>query len=136
MALSLRRTNFRSPADAHRQDYLVMEDRQVIGRIYEERYVPADVKWFWSITEYVDPALGIRTHGRVGSLPVAMEQFKLSWSKVRETSKEQRPADIREVQAKIARELAAMSEVPPISCANFIGGRSNAPCHTASMFQR
>ena len=50
---------------------------------------------------------------------------------------------IREVQAKIARELAAMSEVSktccsasPISCANFIGGRRNAPCHTASMFQR
>jgi hypothetical protein len=60
MALSLRRTNFRSPADAHRQDYLVMEDRQVIGRIYEGRYVPADVRWFWSVTEHVDPAHGHR----------------------------------------------------------------------------
>jgi hypothetical protein len=93
MALSLRRTRFQSPAYADRQDYLVMEDGQVIGRIYEERYVPANVKWFWSITEYVHPALGIRTHGRVGSLQVAKEQFKSSWSKVRETSKEQRPAE-------------------------------------------
>jgi hypothetical protein len=96
MALALRHTRTRlqiSPAYADRQDFLVIEDGQVIGRIYEERYVPADVKWFWSITEYVHPALGITTHGRVGSLPVAMEQFKLSWSKVRETSKEQRPAE-------------------------------------------
>jgi hypothetical protein len=96
MALSLRHTRTRlalPPAYADRQDFLVIEDGQVIGRIYEDRYVPADVKWFWSITEYVHPALGIRTHGRVGSLPVAMEQFKLSWSKVRETSKEQRPAE-------------------------------------------
>jgi hypothetical protein len=43
MALSLRRTRFQSPAYADRQDYLVMEDGQVIGRIYEERYVPANV---------------------------------------------------------------------------------------------
>jgi hypothetical protein len=93
MALSLRHTRLQSPADVDRQDYLVMDDGQVIGRIYAERYLPADVKWFWSITEYVHPALGIRTHGRVGSLQVAMEQFKLSWSKVRETSKEQRPAE-------------------------------------------
>ena len=75
----------------------------MIGRIYAERYVPADVKWFWSITEYVHPALGIRTHGRVGSLPVAMEQFKLSWSKVRETSKEQRPARLREWHVVLIR---------------------------------
>jgi hypothetical protein len=80
MALSLRRTRFQSPAYADRQDYLVIEDGQVIGRIYEDRYVPADIKWFW--------ALGIRTHDRVASLEIAKEQFKSSWSNVRETSKE------------------------------------------------
>jgi hypothetical protein len=66
MALALRHTRTRlqiSPAYADRQDFLVIEDGQVIGRIYEERYVPADVKWFWSITEYVHPALGIVTNG-------------------------------------------------------------------------
>jgi hypothetical protein len=42
MALSLRHTRTRlriSPAYADRQDFLVIEDGQVIGRIYEERYV-------------------------------------------------------------------------------------------------
>jgi hypothetical protein len=40
-----------SPADPDRQDFLVIEDGQVIGRIYEERYVPPYVRWRWSITE-------------------------------------------------------------------------------------
>jgi hypothetical protein len=84
MALSLRPTGLSSPAFADRADYCVIEDGQVIGRIYEDRYVPAEVRWFWSITEYVHPALGIRTHNRVASLEVAKEQFKSSWSKVRE----------------------------------------------------
>jgi hypothetical protein len=58
-----------------------MEDGQVIGRIYEERYVPADVRWFWSITEHVDPALGLVTNGRVPSLEEAKVRFRASWSR-------------------------------------------------------
>jgi hypothetical protein len=91
MALSLRHTRTRlriSPAYIDRQDYLVMDDGKVIGRIYEDRYVPADIKWFWSITEYVHPVFGIRTRNRVASLDVAKEQFKSSWSKVCDTSKQ------------------------------------------------
>ena len=94
MALSLRHTRTRldiSPAYADRQDYLVMDDGQVIGRIYEDRYVPADIKWFWSITEYVHPALGILTNDRVASLQVAKEQFKSSWSKVRAAMEQRAP---------------------------------------------
>jgi hypothetical protein len=45
----------------------------VIGRTYEDRHAPADVRWFWSITVHVDPALGIRTHGRVTTLQLAVE---------------------------------------------------------------
>jgi hypothetical protein len=73
MALSLRHTRTRlgsAPAYADRQDFLVIEDGQVIGRIYEDRYVPAEVRWFWLITEYVYPALGIRTRNRVSSLGI------------------------------------------------------------------
>ena len=68
VALSLRRTGLSSPAFADQEDYIVIEDGQVIGRIYEMLYVPADVRWFWSVTEHVDPAHGIVTHGRVPSL--------------------------------------------------------------------
>jgi hypothetical protein len=60
MTLWLRRTEFASPADADRADYLVIERDQVIGRIYEERYVPEELRWSWSITEHVDR--GARHH--------------------------------------------------------------------------
>jgi hypothetical protein len=94
MALWLRRTGLASPAHADRADYLVIEHDKVIGRIYEERYVPADVRWFWSITEHVDPALGIVTNGRVPSLEEAKVRFRASWSRLSEASSEkdqQRP---------------------------------------------
>jgi hypothetical protein len=91
MTLWLRRTGLVSPADADRADYLVIEHDKVIGRIYEERHVPADVRWFWSITEYVDPALAIITNGRVPSLEEAKARFESSWSKAREANQEQRP---------------------------------------------
>ena len=61
MALSLRATGLSSSAFADWADYKVMEDGQVIGRIYEDRHTPAEYQWFWSITEHVDPALGITT---------------------------------------------------------------------------
>ncbi len=84
MALSLRRSGLVSPADADRPDFLVIEDGKVIGRIYEQRYVPADVRWFWSITAFhIDPALGIATNGRMPTLDEAKAQFQSSWDKVR-----------------------------------------------------
>jgi hypothetical protein len=62
MVLSLRRTGFSSPAYADRHDYNVIENGRVIGRIYEQLYVPDDVRWFWSITAFhVDPAFNIAT---------------------------------------------------------------------------
>ena len=82
MTLWLRRTGLASPADTDPVDYLVIEHGKVIGRIYEDRHTPAEYRWFWSITEYVDPALGIVTNGRVPSLEDAKAQFETSWSKV------------------------------------------------------
>jgi hypothetical protein len=77
-----------SPADADRADYLVIEHDEAIGRIYEQRYVPSDVRWFWSITAFhIDPALGIATTGRVPTLDEAKAQFQSSWSAVIEARK-------------------------------------------------
>ena len=44
MTLWLRRSGLVPPADADRPDYLVIEHDKVIGRTYEQRYVPADVR--------------------------------------------------------------------------------------------
>jgi hypothetical protein len=39
-----------------------------VGRIYEDRQTLPDLRWFWSITIYVNPKQGITTSGRAASL--------------------------------------------------------------------
>ena len=61
------------------------------GRLYSLlQGVPADLRWFWSVTVYVDPKAGIRTSGKVATLDDAKAQFEaawrrwLAWTKLRE----------------------------------------------------
>jgi hypothetical protein len=46
----------------------------------------AELRWFWSITVYVNPMLGITTSGRAPSLDEAKAQFLSSWRKCRTAS--------------------------------------------------
>jgi hypothetical protein len=83
MALTLPPTDLdRSPATAHLEDWIVLDDGKPIGRIYQ-RHAPAnaDVAWFWSITTYVEPRSGLRTGGTTGTLDAAKVEFRATWDK-------------------------------------------------------
>ena len=58
-----------------------MEDGRDVGRIYEDRHSRPELRWFWSITVYVNPNLDIVTSGRTPSLDEAKAQFLRNWQK-------------------------------------------------------
>ena len=62
--LTLRPTGLSSPAYRDLIDYTVIQDNRAVGRICEDRHTLPDLRWFWSITVYVDPKQGITTSGR------------------------------------------------------------------------
>ena len=82
MVLSLRRTGLSSPAYRDRLDYVIVKDGRDVGRLYEDRHSRPELRWFWSITVYVNPNLGIVTSGRAPNLDDAKAQFLRSWEKV------------------------------------------------------
>jgi hypothetical protein len=47
----------------------VLDDGREVGRIYEDRSesTPPDLRWFWSVTVYVPPSLGVRTSDRAAT---------------------------------------------------------------------
>jgi hypothetical protein len=49
----------------------MVADGRNVGRIYEDCHTPPHLRWFWSITVYVDPKRGINTSGRAASLDEA-----------------------------------------------------------------
>jgi hypothetical protein len=52
-----------------------------VGRLYEDRNSLPALRWFWSITVYVNPMLGIVTSGRAPTIEEAKAQFLASWRK-------------------------------------------------------
>jgi hypothetical protein len=51
----------------------------------EDRHSP-ELRWFWSITTYVDPKLGITRSGHAASIEEAKAQFLANWQKCRTDS--------------------------------------------------
>jgi hypothetical protein len=80
--LTLRPTGLSSPAFRDWLDYVIVEDGRDVGRLYEDRQTLPDLRWFWSITIYVDPKPGITTSGRAATIERAKEQFRQSWERV------------------------------------------------------
>ena len=86
MPLTLRPTGLSSPAYRHWLDYVIVADDRAVGRIYEDRHTSPDLRWFWSITVYVDPKQGITTSGCAASLDEAKAQFLSVWQRCRANS--------------------------------------------------
>jgi hypothetical protein len=61
---------------------VIVEDGRDVGRLYEDRYSRPALRWFWSITVYVDPNLGVVTSWRAPSLEDAKAWFLQNWKKV------------------------------------------------------
>jgi hypothetical protein len=60
-------TGLSSPAYREWLDYVIVENGQDVGRLYEDGHAKAELRWFWSITVYVNPMRGI----------VAVQKFEL-----------------------------------------------------------
>jgi hypothetical protein len=67
-------------------DYIVIQDDRAVGRIYEDRQTLPDLRWFWSITIYVNPKRDINTSGRAAIPWSAKAQFLSNWQKCRADS--------------------------------------------------
>jgi hypothetical protein len=65
MPLTMLPTGLASPAYQDWQDWAIYADGEPVGRIYEDssRGTSADLRWFWSITTYVQPV----SHEREGA---------------------------------------------------------------------
>ena len=83
MHLTLGPTGLSSPVYADQLDYTVFEDGRAIGRMYEDKHSRPELRWFWSITVYVHPRLGVTTSGRAPSLEEAKAKFLSSWGSVK-----------------------------------------------------
>src|ERR1700738_5220556 len=56
-----------------------------------------ELRWFWSVTVYVNPMLGITRSGRAPSLEAAKAQFLSNWQKVgTDSTQEPRPSTSRD----------------------------------------
>ena len=82
MPLTMRPTGLSSsPVDKDRQDWTIFDAGAPVGRIYEDASAstPAELRWFWSVTVYVNPEAGIVTSGKALTLAVAKAQFETAW---------------------------------------------------------
>ena len=88
MSLKLRPTGLGSGVDKDRVDYSVFSGEWLIGRIYERRGSPDDVRWVWSLHGIaLSKPLGIHSDGGAATLEAAKAEFQASWRRWLEGAK-------------------------------------------------
>ena len=62
------------------EDYDVLADGKVVGRIYEDADLgtPPELRWLWSVTAIV-PAISNVTNGHARTREEAMAKFRAAW---------------------------------------------------------
>ena len=78
MALTMRPTGLGHGVYADAIDYNVFSGEWCIGRIYENRSSPADLRWFWSLDALGKPET-LRASNRAATLEAAKAEFEASW---------------------------------------------------------
>jgi len=81
MALTLRRNHSRSPAYSDLEDWIIFSGQWPIGRVYEERGSPPELRWRWSFYGGVDKPPGMVADARAPTLEAAKVQFAENWRK-------------------------------------------------------
>jgi len=62
-------------------DCTIYEDGRAIGRIYEERAAPPNLRWYWCIAIIGARHAVIRTDGRAATFEAAKAQFNNNYRK-------------------------------------------------------
>jgi hypothetical protein len=86
LPLTLKRARaFRPWGQWQHEDYDVLSDGKVVGRIYEDASAntPPDMRWFWSVL--VTPATPGVTNGTAATREQAMAKFRWAWDQQAKT---------------------------------------------------
>jgi hypothetical protein len=78
MPLKMRPTGLGHAVYKDIPDYSVFCGEWCIGRIYETRTGPPDLRWFWALHLPNKPQ-GLRTDNRAATLDKAKAEFEASW---------------------------------------------------------
>jgi hypothetical protein len=65
--------------DNDRQDFTVYCGEWAMGRIYEERGRPDNMRWFWSLYAVVGKPSRMHMNGDAATLDEAKAQFETAW---------------------------------------------------------
>ena len=79
MPLTMRPTGLPSPVDKDRQDFTIYNGDWAMGRIYEQRGGPDNMRWVWSLYGVVGKPSKVHLNGDAATLDEAKAQFETAW---------------------------------------------------------